>query len=155
MGKKPIDHASRWLHPVRIVGIFAVATLLGACAATIDTRGHVPDEEALAGLRLGVDTREDVRQALGSPSTAATFRPNVWYYMSERTRSVAFLDPKVVKRSIVAITFDDGGAIDDIVTYTEADGREIEVVSRATPTAGNEISLFQQLFGNLGRFENQ
>ena len=92
---------------------------------------------------------------LGSPSIEATFRPDVWYYLSERTETIAFFDPKILERRIVAIAFDEQDVIRDIATYTEADGRQVDFVSRATPTAGNELSLFQQLFGNLGRFEGQ
>jgi len=42
--------------------------------------------------------------------------------------------------------------VEDVFTYTENDRREVELVSRVTPTAGNELSLIQQLFGNVGRF---
>ena len=38
------------------------------------------------------------------------------------------------------------------MTYTENDKQEIALVARITPTAGNEISIIQQLFGNIGRF---
>ena len=132
-----------------------VAGLLVACGQTLETRGHVLDPEDLASLRLGQDTREDVQRVLGSPSTHATFRPDVWYYMSERTESFAFFDPKVVERTIVAVKFGASGTVEDVYTYTKADGREVELISRVTPTAGNELSIVQQLFGNLGRFENQ
>jgi outer membrane protein assembly factor BamE (lipoprotein component of BamABCDE complex) len=44
------------------------------------------------------------------------------------------------------------GRIDNIATYTEADGKPVELVSRVTPTAGNELNFFQQIFGNIGRF---
>jgi outer membrane protein assembly factor BamE (lipoprotein component of BamABCDE complex) len=48
--------------------------------------------------------------------------------------------------------FTQDGKVENIVTYTKADGQQIELVSRVTPTAGNELSFFQQLFGNVGRF---
>jgi len=38
------------------------------------------------------------------------------------------------------------------VTYTENDKKEVDLVARVTPTAGNELSIIQQLFGNVGRF---
>jgi len=44
--------------------------------------------------------------------------------------------------------------VDDIITYTENDKKEVELVSRVTPTAGNELSIIQQLFGNVGRFSS-
>ena len=36
--------------------------------------------------------------------------------------------------------------------YGQEDGRTIAYVDRTTPTEGNELTLIQQLLGNLGRF---
>ena len=69
-----------------------------------------------------------------------------------RARRTAFFEPKLLERKIVAIVFDDEGVVEDVVTYTENDKKDVELVSRVTPTAGNELSLLQQLFGNVGRF---
>ena len=135
----------------------AVILTLGlvACASSFATRGHVTDEEDLATLTPGQTTLAEVQETLGSPSTTGTFNGRVWYYMMERTESLAFLKPKVVERQIVAIVFDESEVVADIVTYTEADGEEVQIVSRVTPTAGNELSLLQQLFGNIGRFQDR
>ena len=45
------------------------------------------------------------------------------------------------------------GVVRDFASLGLEDGRIIELVERKTPTAGNEITFLQQLFGNLGRFE--
>jgi len=34
------------------------------------------------------------------------------------------------------------------------DGEKIEMVDRITPTAGKEMTILKQIFGNVGRFEN-
>ncbi|MBS28380.1 MAG: cell envelope protein SmpA [Alphaproteobacteria bacterium] len=134
--------------------VLVLIAALSACAPTINIRGQQPDPEALAAIEPGETSRRQVEQALGSPSTEGVFRENVWYYMSERTETFAFLAPELLERKIVAIVFDDGGVVEDIFTYTENDRREVELVSRVTPTAGNELSLIQQLFGNVGRFSD-
>ncbi len=136
----------------RIGRCLVIVGFLGACAPTITSHGQEPDPDLLAELKPGSSTRRDVETALGTPSTQGVFRANVWYYMSERTETVAFLAPELLERKIVAIVFDDRNVIEDIFTYTENDKREVELVSRVTPTAGNELSLIQQLFGNVGRF---
>ena len=73
--------------------------------------------------------------------------------MSERREQLFFLDPKIVERKIIALTFDGQEKLADVITYTEADGQDIRIVSRKTPTAGKELTFLQQLFGNLGRFQ--
>ncbi len=143
----------RWSGRIRLIALaftFAVA----ACSPTLDSRGFVANEDALASLEPGQNSRTDVSQALGTPSTQGTFGNDTWYYMSERTETVAFLRPKVIERKIIAITFDQADLIEDIFIYTEADGQPVKLVSRVTPTAGNEFTLIQQIFGNLGRFNN-
>jgi len=132
--------------------ILVVLSALTACSPTINVHGQQPDPDTLAEIQLGTSTLRDVEQALGTPSTAGVFRKNVWYYMSERTESLAFFHPKLIERKIIAVIFDNNDVVDDIITYTENDKKEVELVSRVTPTAGNEISIIQQLFGNLGRF---
>ena len=139
----------------RRAALLALALALGACAPTIENRGSIPSNLALSRLETGTDGKAEVTAALGSPAATATFQDNIWYYMGERTRQIAFFDPKVLERRIVAIVFDDRDRIADVVTYTEADGKEVRIVSRETPTEGTDFTLLQQLFGNFGKFVDE
>jgi outer membrane protein assembly factor BamE (lipoprotein component of BamABCDE complex) len=137
---------------VRHGHILILLSALSACAPVINTRGQQPDPDVLAKIEAGTTSQRDVERALGTPSTQGVFRENVWYYMSERTERTAFFAPELLERKIIAVVFDKVGVVEDIVTYTENDKQEIALVARITPTAGNEISIIQQLFGNIGRF---
>jgi outer membrane protein assembly factor BamE (lipoprotein component of BamABCDE complex) len=137
---------------VRHGHILILLSALSACAPVINTRGQQPDPDVLAKIEAGTTSQRDVERALGTPSTKGVFRENVWYYMSERTERTAFFAPELLERKIIAVVFDKVGVVEDIVTYTENDKQEIALVARITPTAGNEISIIQQLFGNIGRF---
>ncbi|MBO6782983.1 MAG: outer membrane protein assembly factor BamE [Alphaproteobacteria bacterium] len=135
--------------------LLVLLSALSACSPVITTHGQQPDPDALAEIEPGTSSQRDVETALGTPSTRGVFRENVWYYMSERTEKTAFFEPELIERKIVAVVFDGQGVVEDIVTYTENDKQDVELVSRVTPTAGNELSIIQQLFGNVGRFANQ
>ena len=137
---------------VRHGHILILLSALSACAPVINTRGQQPDPDVLAKIEPGSTSQRDVERALGTPSTQGVFRENVWYYMSERTERTAFFAPELLERKIIAVVFDKVGVVEDIVTYTENDKQEIALVARITPTAGNELSIIQQLFGNIGRF---
>ena len=137
---------------VRHGHILILLSALSACAPVINTRGQQPDPDVLAKIEPGSTSQRDVERALGTPSTQGVFRENVWYYMSERTERTAFFAPELLERKIIAVVFDKVGVVEDIVTYTENDKQEIALVARITPTAGNEMSIIQQLFGNIGRF---
>ncbi len=125
---------------------------LSACTPFVNVHGQVPNPDELELIEVGHSTRRDVEQRLGTASTSSIFSDTVWYYYSETTEQVAFFPPEVKERKIIAIVFAEDGKVENIATYTKADGNDIELVSRVTPTAGNELSFFQQLFGNIGRF---
>jgi len=136
----------------RMLALVAAVGLLSACTPNVVIHGQTPDPDDLELVEVGQSTRRDVERRLGTPSTSSVFSDKVWYYFSETTEQTAFFAPKVKERKIIAIVFTPNGRVDNIATYTEADGKPVELVSRVTPTAGNELTFFQQLFGNIGRF---
>ena len=136
----------------RLFALFTTVVFLSACTPIVNVHGQSPDAEDLELVEVGQSTRPDVEKRLGTASTSSVFSDNVWYYYSETTEQVAFFEPEVKERKIIAILFGPDGRVANIATYTEADGKPVELVSRVTPTAGNELTFFQQLFGNIGRF---
>lgn len=136
----------------RAAALALCAAVLGACAQKIDVRGHIPEPEDLDRINLGVHTREDIAQLLGTPSTVSAFQDSKWYYIGHKSTEFAFFAPEVLERKVVVVSFDDAGIVAETKTLTLADGQEIDPVGRVTPTEGRELSFFQQIFGNLGRF---
>ena len=53
---------------------------------------------------------------------------------------------------MLAIAFDSQGIVQDMKVYDKSDGRLVAMVDRQTPTHGNELTIIQQMLGNLGRF---
>lgn len=137
---------------LRFFCIGALALTVAACAPRVATRGNQPDPELLAEIEPGEISRLEVEEILGSPSTTATFGQEAWYYISERTETTAFFAPEVAERHVVVIRFDDKGMVAAIDNLTLEDGRVIRPTDRETPTAGNELTFLEQMFGNLGRF---
>lgn len=130
----------------------ALAALLVACAPNITQRGNLPDPELLSRIQPGAQTRTQVADILGSPSSIATFGEEVWYYISSQTETLAFFEPEILDQKVIAIAFDDAGKVKTIRTYGLEDAQAIDPVSRTTPTGGREFTILEQLFGNLGRF---
>ena len=146
------------LKPVhRTRTLILVATLVvtlgsAACSARVDTRGNLPDPDVAAQITPGEHNRNAVIDLLGSPSTTAVFEEEVWYYISQRTETLAFLAPKVVERQVLIVRFDRRGIVTAVEALGLDDARTIEHVERTTPTAGNELTFIDQLVGNFGRF---
>jgi outer membrane protein assembly factor BamE (lipoprotein component of BamABCDE complex) len=126
---------------------------LAACVeARIDQRGNKPDEDQVVQINPGVDDKQRVAELIGTPSTISTFDDRTWYYISKRTETLAFFDPETTDQEILAVNFTEEGVVDSLRLYGQEDGRTIAYVDRETPTEGHELTLIQQLFGNLGRF---
>jgi len=142
----------------RTSSFFSMAALLGAvlmlsaCSSQFATRGNLPDSERLAELIPGEVHARDVAEILGTPSTFSTFGGESWYYISERVEYYAFLEPEILERKVVVVKFDKKGMVEWVDQRDNQEGRNIQFVERVTPTAGNEITFFEQVFGNLGRF---
>jgi outer membrane protein assembly factor BamE (lipoprotein component of BamABCDE complex) len=138
---------------VTVAPVVATAALsLAACTANISTHGHRLDAAALAQIEPGQSSQGDVIQLLGSPSSLATFDDHTWYYVSQRTERHSFYHTSVVSQDVVAIVFDDQGTVNRVDRHDLNGAREIDVVDRETPTAGNELSVLEQFLGNIGRF---
>ena len=75
-----------------------------------------------------------------------------WLYVSAKTETVSFFKPEEKERTVISVNFDKTGKVKDVVKRSLADGKEIDTVSRETPSAGKEMSLLEQLLGNVGRF---
>ena len=138
---------------LRALGMAAVAVLLlGACAARIDSRGYVPSEEDLDRVKTGLQGREEVQEILGTPSSVSTFRDDRWYYISKKTSTTAFFEPKVLEQKVVVVEFDDTGMVKELRRFELEDGLIIDPVTRKTPSPGRELSFLEQLIGNFGKF---
>ena len=138
-------HLRRWAP-------LAMALFIAACAPIVDSRGNLPETDDLDKIRVGSSTKDEVATVLGSPSSVATFDPNTWYYISKRTETVAFLRPETIDQKVLTVRFDEAGLVKEIVQTDRDAASEIDPIDRTTPTSGQTFSIFQQLFGNLGRF---
>jgi outer membrane protein assembly factor BamE (lipoprotein component of BamABCDE complex) len=88
---------------------------------------------------------------IGSPTTVAPFDDNTWYYIGQKTEKRGILDEDVIEEKIVVVTFNQQGQLIE-VKQAENEHEDIPYVRRKTPTSGNEVTVLQQLMGNLGKF---
>lgn len=115
-------------------------------------RGHAVSEEQLQQITPGVTTRADVQALLGSPSQTSTFTDSNWYYFSSQTQLRPGQTLAVRNQKAVAIAFNEQGTVTGVREIGQADMPRVSFVSRETPTPGNDRSILQALFGNIGRF---
>ncbi len=125
--------------------------LTSACTPTKNNRGNMVENFRMAEITLGVSTRTNVLKSLGSPTTKAPFDENVWYYIGQKMEKKGIFDPKVVEEKVIVVAFDEAGIVQ---TMEEIDSNRINVpkVERKTHTGGNDVTVLEQLLGNVGKF---
>ncbi|MFD2262420.1 outer membrane protein assembly factor BamE [Lacibacterium aquatile] len=136
-----------------VFAAIAVAGLSG-CSQNVDVRGNEVELETVEVIRPGVHTRSDIVQLIGSPTVMSTFNDKNWYYISRRTQTTAFFKPETIEQQVVTVSFDEQGVVSDVALAGMESKQEVAHVSRTTPTSGHSLTLLEQLFGNLGRFNS-
>ena len=132
--------------------LVAASTLvaLSACSAQYRTHGYLPAEEDLQQIVPGIDTKASVEDVIGVPNAAGVLSGSGYYYIESEIRHFAYQKPKVVERTIVAITFDQDDVVRNVATYGLEDGRVVTINRRVTQTSDGDIGFIRKLFGNIG-----
>ena len=134
-----------------LCALLACTVLVSACAPTTVFEGFQAIDAKPADIKVGTDTKTTVTTRLGSPSQVSTFDPNTWYYISQVVQYQSFYKPLVIRRDIVAISFDKADdKVTSLNTLSLKDGRIIAYNGRETPTRGRELTALEQLIGTLG-----
>ena len=138
---------------IRMLGAGLLVLAAAACAPQVDNHGFMPPEEALERIRVGQDTRETVQRKIGRPSSSSLFTETGWYYVATTIERFAFYEPEVVDRRVVAIEFDERDRVASVNRYGLEDGKVIDLETRTTPTHGRQVTIVEQLLGNIGNLQ--
>jgi outer membrane protein assembly factor BamE (lipoprotein component of BamABCDE complex) len=121
-------------------------SLVSSCQSLTITRNHgyIQSQEMIEQVPEG-SSREHALLVLGTPSTTASFGNEVFYYISQRTETIAFLEPRIVDQRVLAVYFGDDGTVAQLANYGLEDGRVVDFIGRRTPTTGEEVTFLRQL----------
>ena len=133
--------------------VAALALAASACAPIVGRHGFQPIDVKPEDIKVGTDDKTTVLAQLGSPSATSTFEEdNIWYYISQQTEKYTYNRPQVSARSVTAISFNEAdGKVAEVRQLGLDDGQEVAMNDRETPTRGRELTILEQLLGNIGR----
>ena len=143
---KPVIVRAR--HGARIALALSAVLTLSACGAQIDRHGHVFVDVDLSQIQAGM-SKDQVKSVLGSPDTTSTIGGDAYYYISTTQKSVAFLKPWEIDRQVVAVYFDGGEKVQQVANYGLKDGIVVNYYKDETPARGKDLTLLEQIFGNI------
>lgn len=126
--------------------------MLASCTPIVNTRGHSAEDVDLSQIVPGQSSTDDVRALLGSPTSTSNFGDETWYYITQKQSRVGVFAPEVSEQHVTAITFDGQQRVEEISAFKKEDGKEVQIVSKTTPTEGHSIGFIEQMLGNFGRF---
>ncbi len=132
-------------------GVGALALIaLAACTAVYQNHGYVPRDEELAKIVVGESTRETVARAVGRPSSTGLLTGAAWYYVGSRFRHYGAKAPQEVDREVLAISFDEGGTVENVERFGLENGQAVVLSRRVTDSNIKGLSFLRQLLGNIG-----
>lgn len=134
----------------RVVAGLALLALT-ACTPFNRNHGYIPREDEIAAIAVGLDTRETVATAIGTPTAGGVLSQSGYYYVRSQFRHYGPLAPQEVSREILAINFSDAGTVSNISRYGLNDGRVVVLSRRVTTDNVRDTTLIRQLMGNFGR----
>ena len=135
-----------------LIAAASAVVLTSACAPVVGQNGFQSVDSRPSEIVAGTDTRQTVLTKLGSPSTTSTFESDtIWYYMSQVTEKYTYNLPQVTQRTVTQITFSDDGQVADVKTLGLADGERVAMNGNETPTRGRQLTILEQLLGNVAR----
>ncbi|WP_420586870.1 outer membrane protein assembly factor BamE [Ruegeria sp.] len=141
------------LKPAAKTLVFAAClAAVAGCTPIFRNHGYIPPAEELAEIKVGVDTRDSVIEAVGAPSSSGVVRDSGFYYVRSRIRHYGPKRPEVVSRELVAISFDDRGVVRNIERFGLEDGIVVTLDRRVTESTIQGQGLLRQLLGNIGNF---
>lgn len=132
--------------------LIAVAAGLASagCTKTQDLQGYLVDETLVSAVQPGVDNKDSVQNTLGRPTFTGTFDQNDWYYVSRRTKNFAFNHPRVNQQTVLHVRFDPAGNVASVERKGMEQIVSINPSGDKTPTLGRNMSIWDELFGNIG-----
>lgn len=136
-----------------VAGLTLAGFSLQACTPTHHVRGNFLKDYQIAEITAGEDNVSDVIRKLGSPTAQSTFDPTLWYYIGQETEKRGVFDAEVKEEQVVVLKFNQQGVV-EYIQIADAERNDLPYVAEKTPTSGNEVTIMQQLVGNIGKFNS-
>jgi outer membrane protein assembly factor BamE (lipoprotein component of BamABCDE complex) len=133
-----------------LVAASLAGVLLGACSTTVTKHGHLFQESDTQKVAPGM-SQDQVRMALGTPTTTATVGGNnAFYYIGSTSSQNGFLTPVETDRKVYAVYFNPQGSVERSAQYGLKDGKVFDFSKNQTPSHARDESMLKALFRNLG-----
>ena len=138
---------------IRALLLCSGLSVISACTPLYDDYGYAPQDSELGEITVGVDTRESVAEAVGTPSSSGVLRDSGYYYVSQRTQTYLYKEPEIIDRQVVAVSFNSSGVVTNVERFGLEDGKVVALSRRVTASNVQGLGFLRQLIGNVGALD--
>jgi len=142
-GNKAIKYA--------VLGVLLATSV--ACTTRYRNHGYVPTASEIDEIALGVDTRDTIADAIGSPTATGMLSDSSYVYVRTKVKHYGPREPEVVERQVVSIDFDTRGVARNVEYYALEDGQAVPLARRITDNGIQSSGFLRQLLANIGNFD--
>ena len=139
------------MKPFRQILMGVVILTIAGCTTQFRNQGYIPTEEEIAALVVGVDTRDSVFEALGTPTTYGVLQNDQAYYLRSRFERFGARAPKEVERQVLALAFDKDGVLSAWGQYSLTDGQVVVLNTDVTESGIESLAVFRRIVSSIGR----
>lgn len=136
---------------VLILGLVA----LSGCVKEHRNHGYGFNQNSLDSIKVGQTSMEGVVDQLGSPTSTSHFGDPTFYYISNVSEKIAFLEPKIVEQKVLSIKFDGSKRVSEIKQYTLDDANDVAFSQSRQEIRGNSLNPLEQIMSNVGKFNKK
>ncbi len=135
----------------KIITSLVLVFIISGCTGftTNRTQGYSIPQSAMDQVRVG-QSEDLVIAVLGSPQTKSNFtKESAFYYIETKIEETAFGLTTIKSRTVLAIYFDKNRRVKDKAVYGLEDGKLITIVTRRTPSFGEDQSFIQAIISSI------
>ena len=130
--------------------------ILYSCSPVNKQHGYLMDDflvssEKISKFEVKITTKNDVFDAMGSPSIEIQDVENVWIYLLSLKEKNVFDDDALIYQSIYRFEFDNSGKLVDQTLLTADNFKQIVFSSEETNVERNAYGISDQLYDAFTR----
>lgn len=139
----------------KILTILLLLFFTNSCLSRVENKGYsfnLTDYK----VKEGLSSKDEILKNMGSPTLISYLDDQLfWIYFEEEVRNLLFFKPKVLKRRIMVITFNEQNIAKNVNFYNLENENPIKFSDKKTKVEEVKKGFFADLFGNIGQVRPQ
>ena len=123
-----------------------------ACFYRVDKTGYMFENVDFDNIKTNVTSKNTILKIFGSPTIISSNEyDDFWIYCSQDVKHILFFMPKVTKREVILLKFNQDNTVNFKKKLSLDDqNKKYAINYNKTFVESHETNFFKEIFGNLG-----